>query len=78
MGAFGLIVGFFVGSTRGISQGADIAASGAVSAHRTFFVFLEILEATLNSDIADTDEVKELRFFVDLSGSGLESPLPLG
>jgi len=60
MGVFGLIVGFFFGHASGISKGAEGAAAIAVSAHQSFFGFLEVLEATMNSDIEDTDPVKEL------------------
>lgn len=60
LGICGTTTGYFLGHSNGVSKGAENASNFAVGAYENNFLFLTLLEATLNSDIESPDTVKEL------------------
>lgn len=60
LGLAGAVAGYFMGHTKGVSQGAELGAGFAVNSSLNSFGFLELLEATMNSDIETSEPVKEL------------------
>tara|TARA_R110000850_G_scaffold276805_1_gene420304 strand:- start:1089 stop:1511 length:423 start_codon:yes stop_codon:yes gene_type:complete len=60
LGIFGAATGYFIGHSYGVSKGAHIGSEFAVGAYDTQFRFLQILEATMNSDIENSEVVTDL------------------
>lgn len=60
LGLGGAVSGYFIGHSKGVSKGAEIGAGFAVDASLASFKLLEILEATLNSDIESSEPVKDI------------------